>query len=72
MPNIDGIEYDKEQVEIPYDRFVYSKDNGWMLQVDERVIFFPSSVCEIDERSRKVWVPKWLAIKEELEDYIDE
>lgn len=62
----------EELFEVPYDEFVRGKENGWMLRVDERVVFFPSSICEIDEVSKTVYAPKWLLINEELEDYIDE
>jgi len=61
-----------KSVNIKYDKFIKPLDNSWMVKIDDRIQFFPYSLCELDEISQIILCPMWLVIEKELEDYIDE
>ncbi len=61
-----------KSINIKYDKFICSCKNSWQVEIDEQHCYFPYSLCELDEVSKVVLCPLWLAVKKELEDFIDE
>jgi hypothetical protein len=68
----ENIMNDEERVNIRFDRFIKSCENAWLVKIDLQQCYFPYSLCEIDEKSKVVLCPLWLAVKKKLENYIDE
>lgn len=58
-------------VNIKYDEFIKSGKNSWAVKIDKQHCYFPYSLCELDERSKVISCPEWLAIRKELESYVD-
>ena len=54
---------------LEYDELLDTRDTGWLLKFDQRVVFSPWSQCTIYEGLKEIEVPLWLAINEGLEDY---
>ena len=61
-----------KSVNIKFDKFITSCENSWLVEIDGQHRYFPYSLCELDEVSKVVSCPLWLAVKKELEDFIDE
>lgn len=61
-----------EMVDVKYDEFIYSCQNSWEVRINKQYCYFPYSLCELDEVSKVIRCPLWLATEKELEDYIDE
>lgn len=68
----ENIMNDEERVNIRFDKFIKSCKNSWIVEIASQHCYFPYSLCELDEKSKVVLCPMWLAVKKELEDYIDE
>jgi len=54
---------------LEYDELLNTRDTGWLLKFDQKVVFLPSSQCSIYEGHNEIEVPLWLAINEGLEGY---
>ena len=56
-------------VEIDYDK-IKELANSWLVMIDGRKVVLPFSCCELDALDTThpgtIFVPMWLAIKEEL------
>ena len=61
-----------KNINIKYDKFLQSCENSWLVEIDGQHCYFPYSLCELDEMSNVISCPLWLAVKKELEDFIDE
>ena len=61
-----------KSIDIKYDKFLQSCANSWLVEIAGQHCFFPYSLCELDEMSKVISCPLWLAIKKELEDFADE
>jgi len=57
-----------ETEDYPFDRHVRDSDTplAWCVEIDGEVLFFPKSLCEIDEEAKEIEVPNWLAQEKEL------
>ena len=51
---------------------VSAGENAWLVRLSGvQHSYFPYSVCAIDDKSIIIQCPKWLAVKKEIEGYID-
>lgn len=57
---------------IKYDELIRVCENSWLLKVDDKKLFFPFAICDLDDKSKVILCPYWFIIQEELENYIDE
>lgn len=61
---------DTEPVSIKYDEFMRSCENSWLIKIDKKNHFFPFSLCSLDEESKEIICPFWMAIEKEIDSYI--
>ena len=66
----DWVENQKE-VDLAFDILIHTSDKAYLLQFDERNVWFPKSkaIINMSMHENTVRVPKWLMIEKELEDY---
>jgi len=50
-----------------YDELLTQTDAAWLLRFDNEQIWLPKSQCDIDERTKEIDIPEWLAIEKGLE-----
>lgn len=53
-------------VEIDFDDVEKRTDGAWLVKIDQREVWLPRSLCEVDEFMNVATVPTWLARKEGL------
>lgn len=58
----------EETVEIAYDEHIVEAEtaDAWLLEIDDKRVWFPKSRCELDEKRKTVELPQWLAEKKDL------
>ena len=61
-----------KSVNVKYDRFLKCGENAWAVEIDKQQVWWPYSLCELDEVSKVILCPLWLIIKKEFENFIDE
>ncbi len=59
--------YNNEELPIVYSEKVKDLPNSWILKIKGLEIQLPHSQCTLDEDTLKVWVPRWLAEKKEID-----
>lgn len=56
----------EEYVEINYDDLKIDGAISWGVVINNDVVWFPKSLCEIDEDNNVIIVPRWIAFEEGL------
>lgn len=61
----------QKEVELAFDILVHTSDKAYLLQFEERNVWFPKSeaIINMSMHNNTVRVPKWLMIEKKLEDY---
>jgi len=54
---------------IQYDELVTETDNAFGLEIDEKLVWLPKSLCMIDEDEKIIDCSDWLAYEKGLEGY---
>ena len=62
----DNIGTSEEELIFDYDELIADGDLSWVVKMGDRTIAFPKSNCSIDEEDDQIYVPQWLAEREEL------
>jgi hypothetical protein len=59
----------KEPVIIEYDAIITEAETAkaWLLQIEGEEIWFPKSICILDEDDSTIEAPKWLADEKNVE-----
>lgn len=57
-----------DAVHIKYDN-VESCMNSWRVKINQQTHFFPFSLCSLDEKSKEIICPMWMAIDKGIEAY---
>lgn len=58
----------EETVEIAYDEHIVEAEtaDAWLLEIDDKRVWFPKSRCQLDDKHKTIEVPQWLAEKKDL------
>jgi hypothetical protein len=54
-----------------YDELIKETDEAWIVQIDDRRVPFPKSLCNINEDVNTIEAPLWLILEEGLDDYTE-
>lgn len=58
---------DYELTIIDFDEIKHQTDNAWLLIIDKKEVWFPKSICQIDDpKENIICVPEWMAIEKGL------
>lgn len=56
-----------EEIPIVYEKIETVLPKSWIFVIRGEEVQLPFSQCTLDEPSLKVWVPRWLAAKKEID-----
>ena len=59
--------YNNEEIPIAFESIDTVLPKSWVLVIRGEKVQLPHSECTLDEPKLKVWVPRWLAVKKEID-----
>lgn len=59
--------HQSETIPVAYESVKATLPKSWILVIQGVEVQLPHSECELDEEKRKIWVPRWLAEKKEID-----
>ncbi len=65
----------REKVEIAFEEVIKETQKAWLLRfpmkkdLSNEDIWFPMSQCDLDEKNKRIWVPRWLVTEKSIEEY---
>ena len=59
--------YNSEDLPIVYESILKHLPASWLFIIKGNEVQLPHSQCTLDEEKLKVWVPRWLAVKKEVD-----
>lgn len=60
-------EHGAEELPVAYESIETVLPKSWIFKIQGEEVQLPMSECALDEPSLKVWVPRWLAEKKEID-----
>lgn len=61
---------DQEMITLVWDKLTYSTDKAHLFTFGEEEVWLPKSqITDIDEKTKTLEIPLWLAEEKEIEDY---
>jgi hypothetical protein len=63
------VEISVRKIILKYDDFTTPTSKAFLVVFDNISVWLPQSLTEIDESSKTLEIPLWLAIEKEIEDY---
>ena len=59
--------YNNEELPIVYQELDGENEKCWFVVINKEKVTLPKSQCTLDKESSKVYVPRWLAEKKEID-----